>query len=354
MKELQIEYLDPKSLKPYKNNARKHGEEDIDAIMQSIKDFDFNDPIGVCGKDNLIVEGHGRQLAAIELGLEKVPVIHLDHLNAEQRKAYALAHNRTAELSEWDEALKASELKAIKMYDMRDYGFDLDFDDERDWESEHEEFAETTQERVENICNLGYGQFPGEGYYDIPRIKPLKEVPEIKEWIGFNYVLSDDEPEGKAVHFFIDDYQFERVWNEPDKYIEKLKQYAVVASPDFSPYGDMPLALQLFNHYRKHWVAAYWQYYGVNVIPTIRASTDPRSFDWYLDGEPAGGAVIISSMWTNTEELKEIFSKEYNTMYEKLHPNKVFLYGKMRDGLQGNIEVVESFSQKRWSAKGDE
>ena len=342
--ELAIEYVKPTALKPYKKNARKHGDEDVSAIMQSILDFGFNDPIGVWGESNTIVEGHGRLIAAQKLGMESVPIIHLDHLNDEQRRAYGLAHNRTAELSEWDEAVKEAELKEIVSFDMSEYGFDAYDGDEY----EHDQSAITTQDRVENICNLGLGQFDGEGYYDIPKIKPLKEIPEIKEWIGFKYVMSDENPEGKAVHFFVDDYQFERVWNEPEKYLDKLKQYAVVASPDFSPYGDMPLALQIFNHYRKHWVAAYWQYHGIRVIPTIRASTDPRSFDWYLDGEPYGGAVLISSMWTNTEDVMEVFEREYNTMYDTLNPCKVFLYGRMRDGLRGNIEVVPSFSQSRF------
>ena len=154
-----------------------------------------------------------------------------------------------------------------------------------------------------------------------------------------------------AVHFFIDDYQFERVWNNPNRYVEKLKQYAVVCSPDFSPYGDMPLATQIFNHYRKHWVAKYFQDRGVNIIPTIRSSTDERSLEFYLDGEPKEGIVIISSMWTNTEETLEIFKKEYKQMYDTLKPKKVFLYGKMIEGLEGDIEVIENFTTKRWGEK---
>lgn len=122
-----------------------------------------------------------------------------------------------------------------------------------------------------------------------------------------------------------------------------------VATPDFSPYGDMPLALQIYNHYRKHWVGVFLQSHGITVIPTIRASTDPRSFDWYLEGEPHGGIVIISSMWaTNTDELRECFIKEYETMYNTLKPCKVFVYGREIEGLSGNKEYIKSFSQKRW------
>ena len=174
-------------------------------------------------------------------------------------------------------------------------------------------------------------------------------MPEIDEWIGFNYVLSEKNPENKAVHFFLNDYQFERVWNNPNQYLDKLSKFAAVATPDFSPYGDMPFCLQLYNHYRKHWVGAWMQEHGITVIPTIRASTDPRSSKFYLDGEPHGGAVLISSMWTRTDEEKEIFVNEYNTMYDTLNPTHVFLYGKQIEGIQGDITRIKTFSESRFN-----
>lgn len=342
---LKIEYISIDELKPYIKNARKHPVEQIKQIEESIKNFDMIDPIGIW-KDNTIIEGHGRLIACKNLGFKEVPVIRLEHLSDEERKAYTLAHNKIAEDSEWDFDLLNEEIEDILNIDMEEFGFE--FIDE---ELEHEKNQEETQRKVSNILNLDNAQYEGVGKYDIPEISPVYELPEIKEWIGFNYVLSDDNPEGKAVHFFIDDYQFERVWNNPNRYVEKLRQYAVVCSPDFSPYGDMPLATQIFNHYRKHWVAKYLQDRGVNIIPTIRSSTDERSLEFYLDGEPKEGIVIISSMWTNTEETLEIFKKEYSKMYETLKPKKVFLYGKMIEGLEGDIEVVENFTTKRWGDK---
>ena len=342
---LKIEYISIDELKPYIKNARKHPAEQIKQIEESIKNFDMIVPIGIW-KDNTIIEGHGRLIACKNLGFKEVPVIRLEHLTDEERKAYTLAHNKIAEDSEWDFDLLNEEMEDILNIDMEGFGFE--FIDE---ELEHEKNQEDTQRKVSNILNLDNAQYEGVGKYDIPEISPVYELPEIKEWIGFNYVLSDDNPEGKAVHFFIDDYQFERVWNNPNRYVDKLRQYAAVCSPDFSPYGDMPLATQIFNHYRKHWVAKYFQDRGVNIIPTIRSSTDERSLEFYLDGEPKEGIVIISSMWTNTEETLEIFKKEYSKMYETLKPKKVFLYGKMIEGLEGDIEVVENFTTKRWGEK---
>lgn len=121
MEELKIVYIDPRELTPYEGNARKHGVEDIGEIVRSIETDGFNDPIGVWGENNLIVEGHGRQLAALQLGLESVPCIRLDHLTDAQRRDYAIRHNRTAELSGWDFEALEKELETLE-----DEGFDFD------------------------------------------------------------------------------------------------------------------------------------------------------------------------------------------------------------------------------------
>ena len=118
---MNIEYLPVESLRPYERNARKHSDADVNAIVASIREFGFNDPIGICG--DVIVEGHGRLLAAKKLGMDEVPCIRLDHLSDEQRRAYALAHNRTAELSEWDFDIQAAELADITNIDMSEFGF---------------------------------------------------------------------------------------------------------------------------------------------------------------------------------------------------------------------------------------
>lgn len=119
---LKIEYLNVDELKPYNRNTRLHKEKDIGKIRQSIEKYGFNDPIGIW-KDNIIIEGHGRLEAAMSLGMTEVPVIHLDHLSDKERREYAIAHNRTAEFSEWDmEMLKAE-------FDELDFeGFDLEMD----------------------------------------------------------------------------------------------------------------------------------------------------------------------------------------------------------------------------------
>ena len=99
---MQIIELPIESLTPYKRNARRHTDYQIDKICQSIQDYGFNDPIGVWGDENLIVEGHGRLMAAKKMGLTNVPCVRLDHLTEEQRKEYAVMHNHANDLSTWD------------------------------------------------------------------------------------------------------------------------------------------------------------------------------------------------------------------------------------------------------------
>lgn len=76
--EIKFEYLKLNELTPYERNTRNHDRRSIDSIKSSIKDTGMNDPIGVWGDKNIIVEGHGRYLACKELGIETVPVLHLD------------------------------------------------------------------------------------------------------------------------------------------------------------------------------------------------------------------------------------------------------------------------------------
>lgn len=123
---LTIEYIPLENITPYENNARSHGHEDVNAIKESIKMFGMNDPIGVWSDKNIIVEGHGRLLALKELGYKEAPCLRLDRLTDEERKAYALAHNKTAELSKWDFDMLNTELENLKVdnIDMGVFQFD--------------------------------------------------------------------------------------------------------------------------------------------------------------------------------------------------------------------------------------
>ena len=182
------------------------------------------------------------------------------------------------------------------------------------------------QETRNAYCNCEKRVFPGVGPFDIPEILPQDIDLTEPDMLGFNYAKGEDLPEEKICHFYLDDYQFDRVWKDPDLYVDKMKQFKAVLAPDFSLYTDFPKAVQIYNHYRKHWVARYWQEHGVKVIPTICWST-PDSFEWCFDGEPREATVSISVLGCNrSEQMKRDFWVGFNEAVKVLRPKRILLF----------------------------
>lgn len=150
--ELKIEYLPISALRPYEKNARKHQKKDIDNIARSIQRYGMCDAIGIWGEQNIIVEGHGRMLACKQLGMIEVPCVRLDHLTDEQRREYAIAHNATAELSEWDLDILPDELAELNL---SDFDFDFGIEDEEEEAEIVEDEAPEVDEDAEPIAKLG-------------------------------------------------------------------------------------------------------------------------------------------------------------------------------------------------------
>lgn len=168
--ELKIEYLNKEDLRPYANNAKVHTGEQVEQIKKSIEEFGFNDPIAVW-HDNEVIEGHGRLLAAMEMDIETVPVIRLDNLTDEQRRAYMLAHNKLTMNTGFDLDLLDMEIAEIVNYDMSDFGFDLEaIEDSGATSDSGSGFNYTEQYGVIVMCSDEaeqeqiYNRLIGEGY----------------------------------------------------------------------------------------------------------------------------------------------------------------------------------------------
>lgn len=208
-----------------------------------------------------------------------------------------------------------------------------------------------------NYENLNKVIFDGTGDFDIPRLLPIQC--DGGSFIGFNYAKSCKAPESKGVHFFIDDYQFTRLWTQPDAYIDLLQKFKYVCTPDFSTYADFPKAIQIYNHYRKHWLGAYWQQYGISVIPTISWS-DKASFEWCFDGEPVGGAVAVSSVGTQmNSNARALFMAGYREMLDRLKPSAILFYGFVPEECKSDIVIPletfqDSLKKQTSSRKGTE
>lgn len=155
MEKLTIEYLPIGDLKAYERNAKLHPKAQIEQIKKSIKDFGFNDPVAVW-KDNEIIEGHGRLIAAKELGLTEIPIIRLDDLTDQQRKAYMLAHNKLTMNSDFDMKILAEEIENILDFDMSSFGFDVVFDEDEVVEDDYTpEVPEEPKAKLGEIYQLG-------------------------------------------------------------------------------------------------------------------------------------------------------------------------------------------------------
>ena len=155
---LKVEYISINSIIPYENNAKIHTDEQIEQIKRSIEEFGMNDPIGIW-KDNIIIEGHGRLMACKELGMKEVPVIRLDNLTDDQRKAYTLIHNQTTMNTGFDLDILNEELENIEL-DMSLFGFDdfdfaIDLDDAEIIEDEVPEVPEEPKAKLGDIYQLG-------------------------------------------------------------------------------------------------------------------------------------------------------------------------------------------------------
>jgi len=154
---LKIKMTPVAQLVPYAANARTHSEQQIAQIAASITEFGFTNPI-LSGADNIIIAGHGRLLAAQKLGIDKVPVIVLEHLDEAQRRALVIADNKLAENAGWDEELLRLELAALD-----DLDFDLDL-------------MGFSDEELENLLgdpDLALGETEGEDDIPEPTERPL-------------------------------------------------------------------------------------------------------------------------------------------------------------------------------------
>lgn len=348
----KIQKIEIKKLKPYENNAKIHSEKQIDKLVESIKEFGFISPV-LIDRDLNVVAGHGRIMAAEKAGIEKLPCVFIEGLTESQRKAYILADNRLAEFGSWDMDLVQAELSDLD-------GIDLDFDIES-FEFPDIELDETDDDggyygderkRTDNAYNLDMTRKMSltDDFWQMPIIENNEHVPD--RLIGFNYAKTSKDYSA-GIHFFVDDYQFERVWNYPEKYVDILAKFDCILSPDFSLYLDMPMPMKIWNIYRSRFIGRYYQKAGIKVIPTI-SWAEKETFKFCFSGIPKGSIVAISTVGVkeNTAALA-IWNDGMQEMIRQIEPQKILVYGGALDFDYKNIPIVyfENEVLKNWKER---
>ncbi len=141
------------------------------------------------------------------------------------------------------------------------------------------------------------------------------------------------------------DYKFERIWNNPSRYLPILKKFKGVITTDFSLYREMPIAMQIWNTYRNRAIAYYLQSNGVDIVFNVRFGDD-RSYDFVFEGLPKGGTYAIGSNGCISSDLdREYFKKGLEHLVKTLEPKTIINYYSQPDDIfkkyidQG-IEVI--------------
>ena len=147
--------------------------------------------------------------------------------------------------------------------------------------------------RIPHKSLLLRNQFDRTGAFEIPVIRKDEVELENLSLVGYDKVSSGKSDQ--VVHFFLDDYKFEALWNNPEPRIEKLSAFRAVLSPQFSIYSEMPLAVQIHNTFRSRWCGAYLQSKGIQVVPSV-VWGEADTFWFCFDGIEKGSIVAVSTV----------------------------------------------------------
>ena len=186
-----------------------------------------------------------------------------------------------------------------------------------------------------------------DGEYQIPMLPQTNVVPTK----GIDFVSSKSRTlkghKDLTVNFYIDDKSFLQVWNQTDSYIEHLKCFSSVCSPDFTIASGMPSALNIFNLYRNHAIGYYWSVMGVNIIPSVNIIS-PKEIPWIYDGTPHRSTVsCCTNGRVRSKAARMEFCENFKEMIYTIDPVKVVIVGIVPDELNVDVPIINLNSRSQ-------
>ena len=347
---MQIEKIPVEKLHAAEYNPRralKPGDAEYEKLKHSITEFGYVEPVIWNKQTGNVVGGHQRLKILQEQGIKEAECVIVE-FDESKEKALNIALNKIT--NKWDldklsdllEDIKVSGLDLditgfnaddiIKLNKRNEFDFDRYYGDAREVTFNYYRLHEYDEERTA-------------GYYNFPTIKACHVIPE--KLIGFNYVKSwNKERKGLGVHFFLDDYQFERMWSNPFENIERLRGFSCVFSPQFSSYRDMPMAMKIYQMYRSSLIGQVMQDAGLEVIPSLQW-VEPETYKFCFDGLEPGGVVAVGTMGIARDKIaRELWYSGMTEAIKRLNPECVLYYGPEIGYDFGNVRV------KKFSATG--
>lgn len=393
-----------KELKFYPFNPRKMDYKTYESLKRSIEEFGLVQPL-VINKDNEVIGGNQRLNALLDLGVEEVPCIVVD-FDKSKEKSLNLALNRI--VGEWNLDLLYSFIEEIEMDDLKLTGFDIpeliDINPEVGNKLAEVEIKEKNEELEQRVLEEYQSdvRVQGRSYVkengEVVEIRSAEDLdtkltkkekaeylqkfdqfnlfkfnPPLKDELGIPIIMRDDRIRIEDInelipfddklrhgwaHFFSEDITFESVWRRPIQYIRRFKEFRGILEPNFSPYGDYPIPLLLYNIYRNRWLGAFYQSKGIKVIPCV-VWNYPELYQYHFRGYEKGCIVAFSTIgWDRDEITKKQTIEGYKEMIKVLKPRGIISYGKRVPGLDVDkhfelwssseeIKRIKKFHEKR-------
>ena len=188
-------------------------------------------------------------------------------------------------------------------------------------------------------------EFETEGRWGFPIIKKQQlDVNDIELISCSDVSKKDDKNLHKGVHFFVDDFRFETIYDHPEKALERYGKYRFLLTPDYSLYAEMDPWRQIESVGKARWVGAKWQANGKIVIPTVSWGL-ARSFEFCFDGIQKNSIVAVGMI--GCKRNKADFLKGYYQMLTKIEPEAIICLGNPFDEMDGNIIPVDYLNSRK-------